>query len=457
VSLKKRLIIYMMLIFLLVMIFIGYILVSQQQDIFKEEIERRGRLLASTLAKISREPMLVYEFSTLNQNVLSFEEEKDVIEAKILNNNGRIVASIDHEEEGKFAESDYELTEKHKYLDNKFLSTAEIRYNNVYMGKAVIVLSLDSMYEKISYSVKMIVIVLGVSFLFLLLFINFVSDHLLKPVINLANIVRKIPNRNFEIEELKDKKPPKELQELYNSVIWMYEEMLMIRKRLIERTQMATIGKMSAYFAHEIRNPLEAMSGAIEVIKIKGDFSTESTFFEIIKEEITTLNKFLDEFLNFTRIKSYMFEKIDLNHLIKDIHVLLQPMFKAKNIELIYQEPETEHLVQGDISKIKSVITNILFNALEALNDGGFVKIELNKNKDFIEIKIEDNGKGINDKDIEKIFNPFFSTKKTGNGIGLSISKEIVEGHDGEILVEADTNTIFTVKLPVYKDDNKDE
>ncbi|MGM0499314.1 MAG: sensor histidine kinase [Bacillota bacterium] len=402
--------------------------------------------------------MLIYEFSALNQNVLSFEDEKDVIEAKILNNNGRIVASINNAEEGTFANKDYELGESQKYLDNKLLSTEEIRYNDVYMGKAIIVLSLDSMHEKISYSVKMIIFILGVSFLFLLLFINFVSGYLLKPVITLADIVRKIPDRNFDIDNLKNQSPPSELQELYNSIIWMYEEMLMIRKRLIERTQMATIGKMSAYFAHEIRNPLEAMSGAVEVLKIKGDYSSKNnTFFDIIKEEIITLNKFLDEFLNFSRIKSYKFEKINLNKLVKDIFILLQPMFKAENIDLFYQVPERDYLVKGDLSKIKSVITNILLNSMEAINESGFVEIKLLKANNFVEIKIKDNGKGIDEKDLEKIFNPFFSTKKTGNGIGLSISKEIIESHNGEILVDSDNSTIFTIKLPVYEDENENE
>lgn len=147
-----------MLIFLFVMVFVGYILISQQKDIFQEEIERRGRLLASTLAKISREPILVYEFSALNQNVLSFKGEKGVIEAKILNNKGRIVASIDKTEEGEFAAAKYFSDSKQSYFADKLLSIEKIKHNELEMGRAVIVLSLDSMNKKINYSVKMIVL-----------------------------------------------------------------------------------------------------------------------------------------------------------------------------------------------------------------------------------------------------------------------------------------------------------
>ncbi|MGM0549067.1 MAG: sensor histidine kinase [Bacillota bacterium] len=453
-SLKKRLIIYIMLIFLFVMVFVGYILISQQKDIFQEEIERRGRLLASTLAKISREPILVYEFSALNQNVLSFKGEKGVIEAKILNNKGRIVASIDKTEEGEFAAAKYLSDSKQSYFADKLLSIEKIKHNELEMGRAVIVLSLDSMNKKINYSVKMIVFILGISFVFLFIFINFASSYLLKPVILLTNLVRKIPDSKFEIEALKKQNPPAELEELYNSIIWMYEEMLLIRKRLIEKTQMATIGKMSAYFAHEIRNPLEAMSGAVEVLKIKGDFSNSNKmFFDIIKEEIATLNSFLDEFLNFTRIKSYSFEKFNLTKLIKDIIILLKPMFKAKNIELVFDFAENEILIEADLNKIKSVITNILLNAKDAIKEKGLVKIELTKKRDLIEIRITDDGQGINKADLDKIFNPFFSTKKAGNGIGLSIAKEIIEAHKGKILVKSTANTIFRIQLPLSEDD----
>lgn len=453
-SLKKRLISYMMLIFLLVMVFVGYILISQQKDIFKEEIERRGRLLASTLAKISREPILVYEFSALNQNVLSFKGEKGVIEAKILNNKGRIVASIDQSEEGEFAAAKYRSDLKQSYFENKLLSIEKIKHNQLEMGTAVIVLSLDSMNQKINYSVKMIIFILGLSFLILFIFINFASSYLLKPVILLTDLVRQIPNSKFEIEALKNQNPPAELQELYNSIIWMYEEMLLIRTRLIEKTQMATIGKMSAYFAHEIRNPLEAMSGAVEVLKIKGDFSdANEIFFDIIKEEIATLNSFLDEFLNFTRIKSYSFERFNLTKLMQDMITLLKPMFKAKNIELISNFAASEILIEADINKIKSVITNILLNSKEAIKENGIVKIELIQKQDLIEIIITDDGQGINKTDLDKIFNPFFSTKKAGNGIGLSIAKEIIEAHKGKILVESKAVTIFRIQLPLSEDD----
>lgn len=455
-SLKKRLITYIMLIFLLIMLLVGYVLIVQQKDIFQEEIERRGILLARTLAEISREALFVHEFSTLSKNVMSFEDEQDVVGAKIINNNGRILAALDSELEGKFSKINYE--QQQNYVDDdKLITIKEIKIDQNIIGRSIITLSQQTLKNKINYSIRMMIIILASAFLLLTFIIHITSDYFLEPITNLAKMVRKIPESDFKVSKLKSKNPPQELEELYNSVIWMYEEMLIIRKSLIEKTQMATLGKMSAYLAHEIRNPLEAISGAVEVIKLKGRSDFNNGFFEIINEEIETLNNFLEEFLNFARIKSYEFEKIDIINLLNDISKLLEPMIKNNNINLS-KEFKTEHrYIKGDINKIKSVFTNIILNSVEAIKKSGYIKIKVENTKDYIIIYIEDNGSGINNKDIDKIFNPFFTTKKSGSGIGLSISKEIIEKHDGQIDAEVENNTIFKIKLPIYEDDSSNE
>jgi len=340
-SLKKRLITYTMLIFLIIMILVAYVLIVQQKDIFQEEIERRGVLLARTLAEISKEALLVHEFSTLSKNVTSFNSEQDVVEAKIINNNGRILAALNRDLEGKFIENSFE--EKQSYLDDdKLITSKDIIIDGEVIGRTIITLSQQTLKDKINYSIRMMIIILAAAFLLLAFIIHITADYILKPITNLAKIVRKIPESDFNISKLKSKNPPLELKELYNSVIWMYEEMLIIRKSLIEKTQLATLGKMSAYLAHEIRNPLEAISGAVEVIKLKKELNSQNGFLKIINEEIDTLNNFLDEFLNFARIKSYKFKKIDIINLLNDISKLLEAMTDNNNITLI-KEFNTKH------------------------------------------------------------------------------------------------------------------
>lgn len=453
VSLKKRLIIYIMLIFLLIMTVIGYILVVQQRDIFQEEIERRGKLLARTLADISKEAILIHEFSTLVQNVRSFEDEKDLIGAKIINNEGRILASLNREEEGSFTDFDYS-EDQLLWENNNLITVDTINVNGVDMGKSIVVLSQQSMLDRINYSIKLIMLILTVALVLLIIIINITAEYFFEPLTILAERVRKIPEDDFDIKTLEKAEPPEELNELYNSIGWMYEEMLVIRKRLVEKAQMATIGKMSAYLAHEIRNPLEAISGSVEVMKLKGDLNSDGGFYNILKEEITSLNSFLDEFLSFARIKSYDFEKINLNNLINDIFVLLKPMLQNKKIKLIKKFNNQEAYINGDTNKIKSVFTNILLNSIEAVGKKGYIKIVLSNDEKFITVLIKDNGSGIKEKNLEKIFDPFFTTKKSGSGIGLSISKEIIERHDGIIDVESNNNTVFKIKLPIFKDDN---
>jgi signal transduction histidine kinase len=341
--------------------------------------------------------------------------------------------------------------------DDKLITVTDIIVDEDVIGRTIITLSQQTLKNKINYSIRMMIIILASAFLLLTFIIHITSDYFLEPITNLAKIVRKIPESDFKISKLKSKNPPSELKELYNSVIWMYEEMLIIRKSLIEKTQMATLGKMSAYLAHEIRNPLEAISGAVEVIKLKRESDFHNGFFEIINEEIETLNNFLEEFLNFARIKSYEFKKIDIINLLNDISKLLESMIKNNNITLIKEFNSQNRYIKGDINKIKSVFTNIILNSVEAIKKSGYIKIKVEDSEDFILIYIEDNGSGINNKDLDKIFDPFFTTKKSGSGIGLSISKEIIEKHDGKIDAEVEDNTIFKIKLPIYKDDSGNE
>lgn len=455
-SLKKRLITYTMLIFLIIMLLVAYVLIVQQRDIFQEEIERRGVLLARTLAEISKEALLVYEFSTLSKNVTSFNSEQDVVGAKIINNNGRVLAALDRDLEGEFIENNFE--QKQSYVDDdKLITTKDIIVDEEVIGRTIITLSQQTLKDKINYSIRMMIIILTAAFLLLTFIIHITADYILEPITNLAKIVREIPESDFNISELKSKNPPTELKELYNSVIWMYEEMLIIRKSLIEKTQMATLGKMSAYLAHEIRNPLEAISGAVEVIKLKEELNSSNGFFKIINEEIETLNNFLDEFLNFARIKSYEFKKIDIINLLNDISKLLEAMIENNNITLIKEFNSQQRYIKGDINKIKSVFTNIILNSVEAIKKSGYIRIKVENSTDSIFIYIEDNGSGIKNEDLDKIFNPFFTTKKSGSGIGLSISKEIIEKHGGKIEADVEKNTVFKIKLPIYKDDSSNE
>jgi signal transduction histidine kinase len=438
------------------MLLVAYVLIVQQKDIFQKEIERRGKLLARTLTEISKEALLVHEFSTLSKNVMSFKNEQDVVGAKIINQNGRILAALNSDLEGNFSEINYEQSQNY-VNDNKLVTIKDIIIDKRLIGKTIITLSQENMENKINYSIRMLIIILTGAFLLLTFIIHITSDYFLEPITNLAKIVRKIPESNFKISKLKNENPPLELKELYSSVTWMYEEMLIIRKSLIEKTQMATLGKMSAYLAHEIRNPLEAISGAVEVIKLKGKSNLNNGFFEIINEEIQTLNNFLEEFLNFARIKSYEFEKIDIINILIDISKLLEPMIKNKNIILTTEFNSNHRYIKGDINKIKSVFTNIILNSVEAIKKSGYIRVKIKDNKDFIIVYIEDNGSGINNKNLDKIFNPFFSTKKSGSGIGLSISKEIIEKHQGKIKAKIENNTIFEIKLPIYKDDSINE
>ena len=132
-------------------------------------------------------------------------------------------------------------------------------------------------------------------------------------------------------------------------------------------------------------------------------------------------------------------------------------MIENNDITLSKEFNSQHKYIKGDINKIKSVFTNIILNSIEAIKKSGYIRIKVENDEDYIFIYIEDNGSGIKSEDLDKIFNPFFTTKKSGSGIGLSISKEIIEKHKGKIEADVEENTIFKIKLPIYKDDSSNE
>jgi len=157
--------------------------------------------------------------------------------------------------------------------------------------------------------------------------------------------------------------------------------------------------------------------------------------------------------LSFSRLKELPKEKIDLIRVLDEVILLLNHKLKRKHIHLIRNYSHPELLIVGDENKLKQVFINLLINSLEAVLDGGTIQLQIlaDKNEGFTEVRIIDNGYGIPEDIIPKIFNPFYSTKahKNNAGLGLSICQHIIESHQGLISCQSNEFTTFSIKLPL--------
>lgn len=226
------------------------------------------------------------------------------------------------------------------------------------------------------------------------------------------------------------------------------------KKKSAHLEQHARTQRMVAALAHEIKNPLNSMKGASQYLHDKYSGKNEiSEFTGIIIDEINRLERYLNEFLSFSQGMSLKLGQVNLKNFITAIVMIVKHSFPADIKVTIKKDPMPE--VFMDQEQMRQVLVNFFSNSGDALRGvkDPSAEVILDADKKNIYISLKDNGPGINAKDLKHIFEPFYTTKDTGLGIGLSISNAIVKRHGGKITVKSKPgkHTVFTVSVPLEK------
>ena len=229
-------------------------------------------------------------------------------------------------------------------------------------------------------------------------------------------------------------------------------ELKQAQKELIIKEKFATIGKLAGSIAHDLRNPLGVINNSAYYLSMKLKDADEKIkkHLHILEGEVQRANSFITNLLDFAKIKTMSFEKADVNNSIKS---LLDKIIFPENIFLEIDLNAELPLVKLDPNQIQDAFQNIILNSIQAMPEGGKLEIKTLIQENNIEIMFKDTGIGIPRKNHQKIFEPLFTTKSNGIGLGLSIVKDIVEKHEGKIEVESVVNvgSIFTLKIPLIK------
>lgn len=234
------------------------------------------------------------------------------------------------------------------------------------------------------------------------------------------------------------------------------DRIIKIEEQLRRAERLSTLGEMAAVMAHEIRNPLGSIKGTAEILRDDyqpGDRKYE--FVEILVKESNRLNRFVEDFLHLAKPQPLIKGRCDVMDELHNIVVLVTGEAKSRGIQ-VNLEPAQLPIIEGDNEKLRQAFLNITLNALQAAPQGGFVNItatgegQKDAESPWITICFADNGPGISPEVRQQLFEPFFSTKDEGAGLGLAITKKIVESHGGSIGVasEPGTGTSFCIRLP---------
>ncbi len=232
-------------------------------------------------------------------------------------------------------------------------------------------------------------------------------------------------------------------------------ELKRMERELKKADRLAAVGRFAAGIAHEIRNPLAAISGSIEMLKNMGGGSGDARLMGIVLREVERLNALITEFLRYARPSEPNREMMDMNALIGEAVELFSNSGKGKRgIRIDCRFGDLPPL-SADRSQMKQVIWNLLTNAAEAVNEGGRIEIETTAEvKDgggTARIVVRDDGCGIPPEIVEKIFDPFYTTKERGTGLGLSIVYNILEAHGASLDVTSrqGEGSTFTIVIPL--------
>lgn len=230
-----------------------------------------------------------------------------------------------------------------------------------------------------------------------------------------------------------------------------------LEEKLLHSERLAVIGKMSSQVAHEIRNPLSSISLNVELLleeieNYKGvDTSEAKALISAMVSEIERLAAVTEEYLQFARLPKPKLESLDLNNLIREMLDFLHGEFSLENIGIESSLDEGLPHIKADGKQLKQAFLNLIKNSVEAMPRGGKIRITTAKLPNSVEIRVSDTGVGIDEKDLEKIFDPFYTTKDKGTGLGLSLTHQIVTEHGGSIRCETrkGEGTTFIINLPI--------
>lgn len=238
-----------------------------------------------------------------------------------------------------------------------------------------------------------------------------------------------------------------------------------IEAQLIRTDRLASLGQLSSGIAHEIRNPLAGIRLFLDILGDPEKFDRSDQEREILDDLIHNVERIsgiIQRVLDFSKPSIGYKQKLNLNPLIGETVALCKAKMRKTKISVELRLSQDLPLIPGDPVQLQQVINNLILNAIEAMDPGGTLTITTDyrpsagtENTGRLCLQVTDTGHGIEADNLENIFNPFFTTKPTGTGLGLAISHNIIEKHNGIMLVRSEIGqgTVFTVELPVGPED----
>jgi len=297
------------------------------------------------------------------------------------------------------------------------------------------------------------IVVGGVSILMVFLAAKVLSD----PIRHMTNVIRDIKRGQFHRQmEISSRDELGELAVTFNRMTSRLQRNRELEASLAQHGKMASLGVLSSGVAHEINNPLGVILGYAGYLENKLDPEDPNFhFIHEIKRESKRCKKIVQDLLNYARTPQPEFAETDLNLLLDQIVSFAANHTDMHGVQIVKQFAEDLPQIHIDGDQIRQVAINLILNAGAAMIDGGDLVVRTERDEDDAVVTFKDSGTGIAEEDLEKIFEPFYTTKDRGTGLGLAITRQIIEQHHGSIQMTSrlGQGTTVTIRLPISREE----
>jgi signal transduction histidine kinase len=396
--------------------------------------------------------MLIGDQKMLERLANNLLSEKDVVQVLVENAKGEILVKVESDPNIHLKEAIAEIKLRQQEENQAFWGSS---VQNQILGKVHVVYTTSGIDELLAkLRTRYAVAVLGLAAVGLLAFFFF-SRSLVAPLKELVKASRIVAKGDLNARVEPGSLPEtNELAEAFNHMLVSLAEsrksLEETYQEMIQQKALAEVGHFALTVAHEVKNPLGIIKGALDIFKKQDvDNVTKSTMIEYVDEEIKRLNRLIQDFLDFSRPRKPIFEKVELNALMKDLIQRLRLEWEEKGIIIDTDISKEKCLSRADPDMLSQALFNVIKNACEASDTDGHVLVKSSLSHGNWITQITDSGKGMDHETQKRVLEPFYTTKAQGTGLGLAYVARVIEIHRGEMSFTENhpQGTIFEIRL----------
>ena len=397
----------------------------------------RIAFLTQQLALNAELGILIDDRDMLKRLAVNLLSEKDLAAVSIYDRSGQELAEASRETAGSIFFKEYPaiLRETEEEIrafaeqvhgvptGENVIGRVRVAYST--RGVDQLIVTLRSRFVLLSIA---LVVLVGVVFYFL-------SHSLVAPVTDLAAAARRVAKGDMKFRADPGTLPEtRELALAFNTMLDSLEQSRRafekVQEEMMRRNTLAEMGKFSLMIAHEVKNPLGVIKTSLDLLK-KEEGLAESTMILYMEEEVRRMNRLIEDFLAFARPSRPVFRELEINHLLRGIVARFQMQHVNVPLDVSLTCLKEDCLIEGDPDLLTRAVDNILKNAFEANGEKGRIAVTLDRNGDRVAVEVKDEGAGISEDAREKLYEPFFTTRSRGTGLGLAYVLQVVEAHGG--------------------------